>query len=214
MADIDPDLIGKIISSIPYDQAFGAPLDAAIGAQTRAANSALNFLLNVGFTKDRNGLQKTNYAEFEFEEIKGDGSKEVRKLKIPLILLINIPQLEITEGVVSFDLEVSQTAEHKDNVEAGGELEGKVGWGPFSVSLKARASYAQSNTRKTDTRAKQHVSMTVKQADPPEALNVMMEIMREACLGSSSGKTAKALADKSGGTLPPPVTDPVTDDLN
>ena len=204
MADIDPGLIGKVISSIPYDQAFGAPLSAAIDSQTKAANSALNFILNVGFEKKPDGSHETRYAEFEFEETRGDGSKQVRRLKIPLILLINIPQLEITEGVVSFDLEISQSAETKENMSAGGEAEGKIGWGPFSVSFKAKASYSKESTRKTDTRAKQHVEMTVKQAEPPEALNVMMEIMREACLGASSGG-APALSHVKQNEIPSPV---------
>ena len=77
MADIDPKLIGQIISSIPYDQAFGAPLAAAIDAQTKAAKSSLDFIMSVGFEKDENGLQKTRYAEFQFEE--SDNSGTVKK---------------------------------------------------------------------------------------------------------------------------------------
>ena len=203
MADIDTKLIGQIISSIPYDQAFGAPLSAAIDAQTKAARSALDFILTVGFFKDKDGVQKTNYAEFTFEETKGDGSKQSRTLKIPLILLINIPQLEITEGIISFDLEISQNAETKENIAAGGEVEGRVGWGPFSLSFKARASYSRESTRKTDTRAKQHVQMTVKQAEPPEAMSVLMEIMREACLGSTAGVSPASLPKLAPAPLPP-----------
>ena len=207
MADIDTKLIGQIISSIPYDQAFGAPLSAAIDAQSKAAESALNFILKVGFEKDKDGLQKTRYAEFEFDETKNDGQKQTRRLKIPLILLINIPQLEITEGVISFDLEISQNASVSDKIDAGGEVGGNVGWGPFSLSFKAKASYSRESTRKTDTRAKQHVEMTVKQSQPPEALNVMMEIMRDAALGSASGKS---LQDKTH-YIPSPNTDDTAD---
>ena len=207
MADIDVSLIGKIISSIPYDQAFGAPLAAAIDAQTKAANSALNFVLNVGFEKDENGVQKTRYAEFEFEEKDGNGVASFRRLKVPLILLVNIPQLEIDSGSISFDLEISQNAEVKESLEAGGEAEGKIGWGPFSVSFKAKASYAKESTRKTDTRAKQHVEMHVKQAEPPEALNVMLEIMREAALGAHSGKSSKEVTSATPGT-PQPASPP------
>lgn len=200
--DIDPKLIGQIISSIPYDQAFGAPLAAAIEAQTRAAKSALDFILAVGFTteKDQDGreIRKTNYAEFQFERSSGAGV-EKQSLRVPLILLVNIPQLEITEGEVSFDLEISQNATMKDHVAAEGELEGKVGWGPFSVRLKAKASYDKERTRSTDTRAKQHVLMRVGQAKPPEALSVLLDIMREAAMGPSAGVSPeKLIADTTG----------------
>ena len=209
MADIDPKLIGQIISSIPYDQAFGAPLQAAIEAQTHAAKSALDFILAVGFTTERDAegreIRKTNYAEFQFERSSGNAI-EKQSLRVPLILLVNIPQLEITEGEVSFDLEISQNATMKDKVAAEGELEGKVGWGPFSVSLKAKASYDKERTRSTDTRAKQHVLMKVGQAKPPEALSVLMDIMREAALGPAAGVSPEKLV--SGGA--PAINAPAT----
>lgn len=205
MADIDTNLIGQIITSIPYSEAFGSPLAAAIDAQTKAAKSSLDFILNVGFTKITNAdgveVQQTNYAEFSFEEKNEDGTQRKRTLKVPLILLINIPQLEIYEGEISFDLEISQSATMKDKISAEGELEGKVGWGPFSLSLKAKASYDKERTRATDTRAKQHILMRVKQAEPPEALNVMLEIMKNAALGVDSGKSLKeVVGEVVGGT--------------
>ena len=208
MADIDPALIGQVISAIPYDQAFGAPLAACIDAQTKAANSALNFILNVGFSEDENGVKKTNYAEFQFEDQRPDGSVQTRTLKVPLILLINSPQLEISEGEISFDLEISQSATMKDRVTVDAELEAKVGWGPFSVGLKARSSYDKERTRKTDTRAKQHILMKVKQAEPPEAINLLLETMREACLGSNSGESIEALTGGTPAAIPAPVTAP------
>lgn len=212
MADIDPKLIGQIISSIPYDQAFGSPLAAAIDAQTKAAKTSLDFILAVGFSKttDDKGIeiQKTNYAEFQFEEKDESGIQRIRSLRVPLLLLVNIPQVEIFEGEISFDLEISQTATMKDHVAAGGELEGKIGWGPFSLGLKAKASYDKDRTRSTDTRAKQHVLMKVKQAEPPEALNVMLEIMKNAALGAESGKNQKEIINQAAPAIAAPAAAP------
>ena len=203
MADIDKQLIGQIISSIPYDQAFGAPLSAAIDAQSKASDSCLRALLAVAFTTDKDGNKQTQYAEFEFEDSRSDGSKETRRLKIPMLLLVNLPNISIESGVITFDLEISQSAEVKEDISAGGETEAKIGWGPFSLSLKAKASYDKSSTRKTDTRAKQHVELHIKQVGPPEAVNVMMEIMRDAALGAGAGRSPDALPDKSAGTVTP-----------
>ena len=208
MADVDEKLIGQVLNSIPYETVFGAPLSAAVDTQTKACNSALNFILNVGFSEDENGVKKTNYAEFEFEEDNGDGSKVTRKLRVPLLLLVNSPQLMITEGVISFDVEISQSAEIKDHVAAEGEAAAQIGWGPFSASFKAKASYGRESTRKTDTRAKQHVELTMKQAEPPEAFNVMMEIMREAALGARTGTSQKALEEKTVTPTPAPAPTP------
>ena len=90
--------------------------------------------------------------------------------------------MQIIDGKIILDVEVSQSAEFKDNIEAGGELTGKVGWGPFSVSLKARASYSKENTRKTDTRAKQHIELNIGQCPLPEGFNLLMERFRNNAL--------------------------------
>lgn len=197
MADIDTGLIGQIISSIPYDQAFGAPAQAMIETQTKAAKSALDFILNVGFYTDENGVKKTQYAEMTYSENKPSGESVTKSLKMPIITLFNIPQIEVYEGVVSFDLEVSQSATMKDTVAAEGELEGKIGWGPFSLSLKAKASYNKERTRSTDTRAKQHVEMKMRQAPMPEGLAIVLEIMRNAAVGVDSGKSIESLSNKA-----------------
>ena len=193
MADIDPKLIGQIISSIPYDQAFGAPAQAMIESQTKAAKSALDFILNVGFKTDENGIKQTEYAEMVYTENKPNGESTSKSLRMPIITLFQIPQIEIYEGVVSFDLEVSQSATMKDHIGAEGELEGKIGWGPFSVSLKAKASYNREQTRSSDTRAKQHVEMKLRQAAMPEGLAIMLEIMRNAAVGVDSNKSIESL---------------------
>ena len=195
MADIDTGLIGQIISSIPYDQAFGGPLQAAIEAQTKAAKSSLDFIMNVGFTTNKDGIKETTYAEMVYSEQKPNGEQTSKTLRMPLITLFNIPQIEIYEGEVSFDLEISQNATMKDCVAAEGELEGKVGWGPFSVSLKAKASYNKERTRSTDTRAKQHVIMKLRQSAMPEGLAIMLEIMRNAAVGVDSHPSVEALPD-------------------
>ena len=139
MADVDPSLIGKVISAIPYDQAFGAPLSAAIDAQVKAAKSALDFIITVGFTKNADGIQETKYAEFRYEEVDGEGKTQIRNLRVPFILLVNLPQLEISEGEISFDLEISQTASVKDHIGAEGSIEGKIGWGTVQSRINSKS---------------------------------------------------------------------------
>ena len=99
-----------------------------------------------------------------------------------LITIIPIPNMQITDGKIQMDVEISDSAEFKENIDAGGEVEGKIGWGPFSVSLKAKASYSKENTRKTDTRAKQHVELNIGQCPVPEGLQMLLEKFRNSAL--------------------------------
>ena len=183
MADIDTDLIGKVFNSLPYAEIFGAPLAAAISAQEKASNNTASFLLRVGFEEDKDsGVKKAINVSFEHTVKKSDGTDSVETITMPLIAMIPIPCLMIESGTITLDVDVSQSAEVKENINAGGELEGKVGWGPFSVSLKAKASYSKENTRKTDTRAKQHIELKVAQCPLPEGMNLVLEQLRNGSL--------------------------------
>ena len=194
MADIDTDLIGKVFNSLPYEEIFGAPLSAAISAQERASNNTASFLLRVGFQEDKEtGVKKAINVSFEHTIKKSDGTDSVETITMPLIAMIPVPNLMIESGVITLDVEISQSAEVKENINAGGELEGKVGWGPFSVSLKAKASYSKENTRKTDTRAKQHIELKVAQCPLPEGMNMVIEQLRNGSLDKPTPNTQPAI---------------------
>lgn len=182
MSDIDPAFAGKVFSAIPYAEVIGSPLSAMIDAQVKASNSMAKFVLDVGFTEDEKGIKHAVSVDFQHKVKHSDGSEIVETITLPLITIIPVPNMQIIDGKISLDVEISQSAEFKDHVDAGGELAGQIGWGPFSVSLKAKASYSRDNTRKTDTRAKQHVELSVGQCEPPEGLNLLIERFRNNAL--------------------------------
>ena len=186
MADIDTGLIGQVFNSIPYGEIFGAPLSAAIDAQERASNNTAKFMLDVGFTTDADGVKKAINVSFQHTIKKSDGTDSTETITMPLIAMVPIPNLQITEGKITLDVEISQSAEVKENITAAGEGEGSIGWGPFKIALKAKASYSKENTRKTDTRAKQHIELTVGQCPLPEGMNLVLEQLRNGSLDKPS----------------------------
>ncbi len=198
MADIDGKLIGQIFNSIPYSEIIGAPLKAASDAAIKQSKEVADFLLKVGFDTDtESGVKKAINVTFEHSATASDGETKTESVTMPLLAMIPLPNMQIDSGVITLDVEVSQSAVVKENIEAGGEAEGRIGWGPFSVSIKAKASYSKENTRKTDTRAKQHIELHVKQAPLPEGMNLVLEILRNKAI------EGKALPDKgpiAGGT--------------
>ena len=178
MSDIDPKFMGQVFTAMPFSEIIGGPLNAIIEAQIKASNGMARFFLNVGFIEDKDGIKRAVSVDFQHTVKRSDGSEEIETITMPLITMIPIPNMQIIDGKISLDVEVSQSAEFKDNIDAGGELEGKVGWGPFSVSMKAKASYSRENTRKTDTRAKQHIELNIGQCPLPEGFNLLMERFR------------------------------------
>ena len=172
MADIDPSLIGKVFHSIDYADVIGTPLQAAIDTQIKSSNATAEFVMKLGFsTNPDTGEKSVINAQFKH----GDDVYEM-----PFITMIPIPNVQILEGEIELDVEISQSAAMKENIEAGGEAEGSMGWGPFKVKVKARASYSKENTRKSDTRAKQHIRLKIGQAPLPEGINLLLERLRNA----------------------------------
>ncbi len=188
MADIDSELIGKIFHSVPYSEIIGAPLKAAMDAQIKQSRETADFILKVGFDTDTDGLKKAVNVSFEHAVTRSDGSEEKEVVTMPLIAMIPIPNVQIKSGTITLDVEVSQSAEVAEHVDGGGEGEAKVGWGPFSVSVKAKASYSKDNTRKTDTRAKQHVELNIEQCPLPEGMNLVLETLRNSALDERATK--------------------------
>ena len=177
VSDIDPKFIGQVFTAIPYSEVIGSPLSAMIEAQEKASNAMARFVLSVGFS-EQDGVKHATSVDFRHSVKRSDGTEEIETITMPLITVIPVPNMQIIDGKISLDVEISSSAEFKENIEAGGELEGQVGWGPFSVSLKAKASYSKENTRKTDTRAKQHIELNVGQCPLPEGFNLIMERFR------------------------------------
>ena len=174
MADIDPTLPGQVFNSMDYGHIIAGPIVAASDAQKQMSYITAAFVKSVGF--DENGKMITSI--FSHTKTHTDGKREVETFEVPFLSLIPLPNIQISEGNVTLDVEVNQSAETKSKAEGGGEGSFKAGWGPFGISIKARASYSRENTRKTDTRAKQHVEVHFKQAEMPEGISLMIEHLR------------------------------------
>ena len=193
--EIDTSVIGKVLKSIPYDSVIMQPLKAMISAQTLACQAALDFILKVGFETDDNGVRKATYAEFEFEETGPDGGVTTKKIKVPMLTIIPLPSVGLQEGVVHFSVEISQSASVSDKIDAGGEGSAKVGWGPFALNISAKASYSRESARKTDTRARQEVTVKVGPMPQTEGMEQVLEILREAALGAGNSGDAPTVED-------------------
>ena len=137
VSDIDPKFIGQVFTAIPYSEVIGSPLSAMIEAQEKASNAMARFIMSVGFS-EKDGVKHATSVDFQHSVKRSDGTEEIETITMPLITVIPVPNMQIIDGKISLDVEISSSAEFKENIDAGGELEGQVGWGPFSVSLKAR----------------------------------------------------------------------------
>ncbi|WP_122468543.1 DUF2589 domain-containing protein [Pseudomonas viridiflava] len=214
MADIDKGLIGGVIAALPLDKMISSPLMAMIQAQVAASKAYADFLMGVCIQDGKAVSVQFDYDETLVDEqgvYKGTVSKTMR---IPLLAAISHPNITIEEGTIDFELTVSQMAEDSSTTEGSGTFEAKMGWGPFTVTVKGSASHKSSQTRKTDTRARYAISTKIVRQGPPEALMRVIDFLTDAATKPMILPSATASSNTTlptSGVLPMPDAKKTTD---
>lgn len=174
---VDNSLIGSVINSLPMDKMIAAPLQAMIKAQVSASKSYADFLMQVCIQDGKAVAIQFDYDETIVNE-QGEYQGVVSKtMKVPLLAAITHPNISIMEGNVEFELTINQFAEDKSTSKKEGGVEGKVGWGPFSVSVKGSISNHSEQTRKTDTTARYKFNTRIARQEPPEAMMKVIDFL-------------------------------------
>ncbi|KVN70980.1 DUF2589 domain-containing protein [Burkholderia ubonensis] len=197
---MDANFIGSVINALPMDQMIAGPLKAMISAQTQAAKSYADFLMQVCIQGGKAVAVQFDYDETLVDESGVSKGVVQKTMRIPLLAAIVHPIIAIEEGTIDFEMEITQSEKASSSTEAGGEFKAKIGWGPVSVSLSGRVSHKSEQTRSTDTRAKYSIHTQVKRQQPPEALMRVIDFLTDAAT-----KPVVA-ADKAKDVKPLPAT--------
>ncbi|MDN5042978.1 DUF2589 domain-containing protein [Aliarcobacter butzleri] len=186
-------------TGLPMDSLIGAPLLAACDAQLKLANSTATFINTVGFEdKDKS---KVRTIDFKYQnktpkydekgKITGYESTDML-VQTPLLSIVKIPSLSITDLNITFDMEVKTSEEEKTSDDKSGTLEAEAsfGFGCFKakVNVKGSISSHKENSRKTDTSAKYHVELQAKDGGMTEGLSRVLDIIQNSITPVESNK--------------------------
>jgi hypothetical protein len=166
-------------SGLPMESLIGGPLIAAAEANLRMGQAQTSFILNTCFTKVKDGenerleaimvpfvLSRPAKSLEELDALVPDGrKKEAQKttdftIKLPLLVLIPINALGVTNVDINFEMEVKSSSETKEKVKSESTakleatLEGEASVGfliKAKVNIKGTASYSSTNSNEKDT---------------------------------------------------------------
>jgi len=167
---------------------IAGPLLAACEAQIKLAKSAAQFIDEIGLITD--GDKKVaRTVDFSMtrpvQQESGEILEESVDLSVPMLAIVNTPNLLIDEANVSFSMEVKSSfaSKESEDMAASMDAEAKIGWGPISASVKIHGEISshKENTRSSDNSAKYEVSIKAKQAPTPEGLMKVLDMMAQAC---------------------------------
>lgn len=159
--------ISQQFTGLPMDALIGGPLNAAADANAKMAVTQTKFLLDTCFQQIPLGTSPETYnyqpvmivMELSRPVIDTTGADPTGPLptatvqfNLPLLTIVPLNSLAVDSVNITFDMEVkssfaeesSKSSEEKLKTE--GSFEAKVGWGPFSVTVRGSASYDSSKT--------------------------------------------------------------------
>ena len=126
----------ELIKNIPFEYLIGAPLSAAIKAQSAAARETVHFIETVGFED-----KKLRSITFQYDKSNGMLEKTTVTLTVPLLTIVPIPFLRIEDMNINFKAKINAVTkeDYKNSSELVSSAQtqakgGGWGWIP-SISL-------------------------------------------------------------------------------
>lgn len=183
--------IAEQFAGLEMDKLIGAPLTAAADASIQLANSTADFINRVGF--DANGSLRTVSFGYQSHSVNEDGTSNLDEMKVdvPMLAIVPIPNLQVDEVNILFDMEVKQSEKSDSSLDMGAQINATVGFGPVKVSVTGSVSAHQSNTRSSDNSAKYHVDVRATNHGIPEGLARVLDMMAANVAPSLVGSTLK-----------------------
>ena len=166
--NVSSKLVGESIGDL-----VGAPLDAVCDSQKRLAQSAFEFMQEIGFNED----DQTRMVEFKLQRpIEGSPTPQDITVQAPFIGLIPLPNLLIDDVQVDFQMEVTatETSTEKSNTEGSSSTNCFGGW---SVNVGGKVSSSRENTRSANQTARYQVDESNRQQRQTEGLSMLKDIM-------------------------------------
>ena len=168
---------------LPLELIVGASLTAVAKAQAMAAQTTLDFILNL--CDDAGGGQKKpKTVDMSLErEVTGGGLSERAVIKAPLLAMVPIPHLLVDSVTINFKYEVSQTFRDQSQTSASAELNvGTQGvLASFvSATLHGNLSHSSSSEATTNRGGTLDIMIRASQAPIPVGLDRLLTMLSQA----------------------------------
>lgn len=171
--------VASKFSGLPIAELIAAPLTAACDSQKKLAQSAFEFMTEIGF----DGTNKPRLLTFQLERpVEGTTGTQQITVNAPFLGLVPLPSLLIDDVQIDFQMEITDTETSKSNnsSEHTTDVKSNFKFGCFasgSVSVNGKVSSSRESTRSTNQTAKYQVHVSARQQQPTEGLSKLMDIM-------------------------------------
>lgn len=154
-------------SGLPMDSLIGGPLNAAAKANAAMALTQTSFMLDTCFSKkDNEGYKPIMISMILTRSVITEPDDKTQpptitsfdtKFDLPMLTIIPLNSLAVQTVDINFEMEVKSSYAEDTSDAKSKELKGessfeaKVGFGPFSATIKGSVSYDQKESSTHDT---------------------------------------------------------------
>jgi len=178
---------------LPIEYLIGAPLEALVRAQGMAARTTAEFVSEVGFETDKEGVSHARMLDFEYVHPRADPDNPGNRIdtpvrvQVPALALLTVPNITVDEA--SFELQVRIAGQSQVQPPQGPDKTTVAGRGvsahPESLRLPLLASPVRmigsyTAPRLAEQTASLRVTIKLKQAPPPEGLAQILSLLGDA----------------------------------
>lgn len=177
---------------LPIEYLIAAPLEAVVRAQGMAARTTAEFVSEVGFETDKEGVSHARMLDFEYVHPRADPDNPGNridttvKVQVPALALLTVPNVTVEEA--SLELQLRIVGQSHVDPPRGPD---RVGRDSLRLPLPASpvrmiGSYVA--PRLAEQSASLKVSIKLKQAPQPEGLSQILGLLSEATTARPTGK--------------------------
>lgn len=188
--------IADQFKGLPMSDLISQPLIAAAQAQGQLSNITQQFIKDVGLEEDANGGLSARSVDFGFNSpvtsADGDTTLVSNKLSVPLLSIVNVPNLSVKRATVDFTMEVKSASKDTSSSDTTGSISTtakyKSWWSPVKCSMTASVTTNKKSesVRSTDNSAKYDVHVEARDDGAPEGLMKVLDILNAAIIPSGS----------------------------
>ena len=114
--------IGEQFAGLDMANLIGGPLSAAADASVLLAQSTADFINKVGFDAEQNARKVAFSFQRMEPDVDGSINQSDMKVEVPLLAIVPIPNLQIDEVNILFDMEVKQCEKSEQSMDMGAKI--------------------------------------------------------------------------------------------
>ena len=195
--------IADQFKGLPMSDLISQPLIAAAQAQGQLAGVTQQFIKDIGLQGDDNSLSART-VNFGFNspvtDSEGNTTLAHNDLNVPLLSIVNVPNLSVKKATVDFTMEVKSSSKDTSSSATTGTVSTtakyKAWWSPVSVKMTASVSTNKKSesVRSTDNSAKYDVHVEARDDGAPEGLMKVLDILNSAIVPAGKSTTVSQSA--------------------